>query len=203
MAGRVEGMIADAMRALEERDPELAARTIAIDRKVNRAELDIDERAMLILVKRNPMARDLRFVAVTFKMNTDLERIGDLAVNICERAADLAALPVLEPTIDLTPMANTVQKMVRTAMDAFVNWDSDRAESVLMDDDEVDEAYHQAMHALVATMIKSPATIPRCAYLQSVAKYLERIGDHATNLAEHVIFMVRAKDVRHHGKLGP
>lgn len=202
MAGRVELMIADAVRALIDRDPDLAQRTIQVDRLVNRAELEIDELCMLILVKRQPMARDMRFVAVALKMVTDLERIGDLAVNMAERAIDLSAVPHSRHYEDIARIASTAQRMVRDVMDAFVNWDAERAEQVMLSDDEVDEAYHVLFRRLLETMIRDPSTIEACAHLQSMAKYLERIGDHATNLAEHVIFMVDAKDVRHHGKLG-
>ena len=202
MAGRVELMIADSVRALTDRDPNLAQATIQVDRQVNRAELEIDELCMLVLVKRHPMAGDLRFVAVSLKMVTDLERIGDLAVNVAERAIDLAGVPHTHHYDDIRAMAKLAQSMVREAMDAFVHWDAGRAERVMLADDEVDEAYHQLFRSLLESMIRDPSTIEPCAHLQSVGKYLERIGDHATNLAEHVIFMVNAQDVRHHGKLG-
>lgn len=202
MAGRVELMIADAVRALIDRDPDLAQRTIQVDRMVNRAELEIDELCMLILVRRQPMARDMRFVAVSLKMVTDLERIGDLAVNMAERAVDLSAVPYSRHYEEIARIAAIAQGMVRDVMDAFVHWDVARAEKVMLSDDEVDEAYHVLFRSLLETMIRDPSTIEACAHMQSLAKYLERIGDHATNLAEHVVFMVDAKDVRHHGKLG-
>jgi len=195
-------MIADSVRALTDRDPKLAQATIQMDRLVNRAEVEIDELCMLVLVKRHPMAKDLRFIAVSLKMVTDLERIGDWAVNLAERAVDLAAVPHTQHYDDIRAMARLVQSMVREAMDAFVNWDAERAERVMLSDDEVDEAYHRLFRSLLESMILDPSTIEPCAHLQSAGKYLERIGDHATNLAEHVIFMVNAKDVRHHGKLG-
>lgn len=202
MAGRVELMIADAVRSLVERDPDLATATIQADRLVNRTEVEIDELCLLILVKRHPMARDMRFVAVCLKMVTDLERIGDLAVNLAERAMDLSGIPHTYHYDDIVAIAATAQRMVRDVMDAFVNWDTQRAKQVMLSDDEVDEAYHRLFRSLLETMLRDPSTIEPCAHLQSMAKYLERIGDHATNLAEHVIFMVDAKDVRHHGKLG-
>lgn len=201
MAGRVEVMIADAVRALVEQDSALAHKTIQADRRVNKAEVDIDELCLVIIAKRQPMARDLRFVALALKMVTDLERIGDLAVNICERAVDLASVAGPKNYGDIPRMAVLVQRMVRDAMDAFVNSDSERAERVMLADDEVDEIYHQVFRALLSVMIQDPASVERNMHMQSVAKYLERIGDHATNLAENVIFMVRAKDVRHTGKL--
>lgn len=201
MAGRVEVMIADAMRALIGRDAALAKRTIETDHKVNKLEVDIDEQCMLILVKRHPMARDLRFVVLALKMVTDLERMGDLAVNICERSIDLSALPETPTYEDIPRMATIVQGMVRNAMDAFVTWDGPAAEKVLLSDDEVDELYHTVFRDLLETMIRDRGSVACCSQLQSVAKYLERIGDHATNLAEEVVFMTQAKDVRHHGKL--
>ncbi|MBI5535537.1 MAG: phosphate signaling complex protein PhoU [Deltaproteobacteria bacterium] len=202
MAGRVEEMIGESVRALVDRDAALARKTIDSDHKVNRAELAVDEQCLLILVKRHPMASDLRFVTRALKMVTDLERIGDLAVNICERAIDLAPLPLLKPYEDIPRMSDVVQSMVRDAIDAFVSSDSDKAEEIMQRDDEVDELYHQVFREILALMIQDPRVVECGVHLQSVAKYLERIGDHATNLAEQVIFMVRAKDVRHAGKLG-
>jgi phosphate transport system protein len=201
MAGRVEEMIGEAVRSLVDRDPSLARKTIDSDHKVNRAEIAIDEQCLLILVKRHPMATDLRFVTLALKMVTDLERIGDLAVNICERAIDLARFPLLKPYEDIPRMTDLAQSMVRDAIDAFVLSDSDKAEQIMQRDDEVDELYHQIFREILALMIRDPSVVECGIHLQSVAKYLERISDHATNLAEQVIFMVRAKDVRHAGKL--
>lgn len=202
MAGRVEVMIADAVRAMIEHDAALASRTIEADHKVNRAEMEIDELCLLILVKRQPMASDLRFVTHSLKMVTDLERIGDLAVNICERAIDLCRFPPSGSSEDISRMASAVQSMIRDAIEAFVHGDSDAAEDVMLRDDEVDELYHRVFRDILAGMLRDPSLVERGIHLQSVAKFLERIGDHATNLAEQVIFMVRAKDVRHTGKLG-
>jgi phosphate transport system protein len=134
-------------------------------------------------------------------MVTDLERFGDLAVNICERAVDLGGFPRLKPYNDIPRMADVAQSMVRDAIDAFVSSDSDKAEQVMARDDEVDELYHQVFRKILALMIQDPGLVESGIHLQSVCKYLERIADHATNLAEQVIFMVRAKDVRHAGKL--
>jgi phosphate transport system protein len=201
MAGRVEQMIADAERALAERDAELARQTIRCDHKVNRAEIDIDEHCLVILAKRQPMATDLRLVTAALKMVTDLERIGDLAVNICERVLDLHPLPPLPPYPALGQMTSTVQSMIRDAIDAFVNLDCELAEQVVQRDDEVDELYHQVFREVLGAMIRDPSLLERGIHLQSVAKFVERMGDHSTNLAEHVIYLGRARDVRHHGKL--
>lgn len=201
MAGQVEQMIAHAIQALVQRDAELARRTIELDHKVNRAELAIDEMCMLILAKRQPVASDLRFVALALKMVTDIERIGDVAVNLCERAEQLTSLPPGRLSDDIPTMAEIVRAMVRDAIDAFVEGDADKARRVLMRDDEVDELYHRVFRELLEDMRKNPESMERCIHLQSVAKFLERIGDHGTNLAEQVIFLVRGQDLRHQGKL--
>jgi phosphate transport system protein len=201
MAGRVEQMIADAIKALIERDPDLARKTIDSDHKVNRAEVEIDELCLVILAKRQPMASDLRFITLALKMVTDLERIGDLAVNICERAMDLSVLPPLEPWEDVSKMADLVQWMVRESIDAFVAGDADRAARVLARDKELDQLYTRVFRDILALMTKDSSTVERGIHLQSVAKWLERMGDHATNLAEQVVFMVKGKDIRHMGRL--
>ncbi|MCL2824429.1 MAG: phosphate signaling complex protein PhoU [Polyangiaceae bacterium] len=202
MAGRVELMIADSVRALIDRDVELAKRTIDADRLVNSAEVEIDELCMLILVRRSPVARDLRFVTVALKMVTDLERMGDLAVSLAERTIDLSAFPQTHHHDDIAKMAGLAQRMLRDVMDAFAHGSAEEAERVMLSDDELDEAYHDMFRGLLKAMIREPSNIEAFAGLQSMAKHIERIGDHATNLAELVILNVRATDVRHHGKLG-
>jgi len=201
MVGMVEQMIGNSVKALVERDADLAHATIAMDRSVNRAELSIDELCMLILAKRQPVASDLRFVTLALKMVTDIERIGDVAVNISERAIDLAVLPPLAPYEDIPAMARLAAAMVRDAIDAFIEGDVHKAESVIARDDEVDELYHRVFRELLAIIRENPNAVERGIHLQAVAKYLERIGDHGTNLAEQVIFVLRGKDVRHQGKL--
>ncbi|MBM4409389.1 MAG: phosphate signaling complex protein PhoU [Chloroflexi bacterium] len=201
MGGRVEEMIGNALRAVGERDAGLARATIDLDHKVNRAEMEVDELCLRILARRQPMASDLRFLTLALKMVTDLERIGDLAVNICERAIDLRAETRLEGLDKLEKMAAVAQGMVRDAIDAFVHSDADRAQQVIDRDDEVDELYHAYFRDVLAVMVVGSDNVERGIHVQSVAKWLERIGDHATNLAEIVIFMVKGKDVRHAGKL--
>ncbi len=201
MAGRVEEMITDAVRALVERDPELARRTIEADHKVNRAEVDTDDLCLRVLARRQPLGSDLRFITLAFKMVTDLERIGDLTVNLCERAIDLAAEPELRANVDVERMAQLVRSMVRDAIDAFVAGDADKAAQVIERDHEIDELYHQTFRELLRVMLADGTTITRGIHLQSVAKYLERMGDHGTNLAEQVVFMIKGKDIRHLGKL--
>ncbi len=203
MAGRVEEMIARAGRALAERDAELARSTIELDRAVNRAEVDIDEMCLLILAKRQPMASDLRFVTLAMKMVTDLERIADLAVNICERAIDLSRGNPVVVHRDVPRMTALVESMVKDAIDAFVGGSSTKAREVIERDDEVDELYHRVFDELLVSMRADPNTVHEFIHVQSVAKWLERIADHSTNLAELVIFMIEGRDVRHPGKRAP
>lgn len=199
MAGRVEEMIADAIRALVDRDLDRARRTIAEDEKVDRAEIEADELCLVILAQRQPMASDLRFITLALKMVTDLERIGDLAVNICERAIDLAGEAPLKPWHDVPAMAAIVQSMVRDAIDAFVAKDVDKARAVIERDNEVDDLYGQVFRDVLGIMRSDAATVERGIHVQSVAKWLERMADHATNLAEQVVFLVRGTDIRHRG----
>jgi len=197
MAGHVETMIASSIKALVERDVNLARRTIDNDHKVNQAEIETDELCLQILARRQPMASDLRFITLALKMVTDLERIGDLAVNICERAIQLASEPALRNYDDIQRTADLVQSMVRDAIDAFVQADDQKAQAVIARDDEVDELYHQFFRDILQLMLRDSSTIQRGIHIQSVAKWLERIADHSTNLAELVVFMVNGKDIRH------
>jgi phosphate transport system protein len=197
MAGRVEQMIADSVKALVEQDVQLARRTIEADRLVDRAEVETDELCLVILAKRQPVASDLRFVTLSLKMVTDLERIGDLAVNICERAIDLGLDPPLKPWVDVPRMAGIVQGMVRDAIDAFVAGDVQRAQSVVDRDQSLDELYTRVFRELLSTMLDDGSKVERGIH----AKWLERMGDHATNLAEQVVFMVKGKDIRHVARL--
>ncbi len=201
MAGHVEAMIANAVKAMVERDVQLAQRTIDNDHKVNQGEVEIDALCLVILAKRQPMGSDLRFITLALKMVTDLERIGDLAVNICERAIELAAEPPLGNDDDIVRTAELVQSMVRDAIDAFVHADDRKAEEVIARDDEVDELYHRIFRDLLRQMMKDSTAIQRGTHTQAVAKWLERIADHSTNLAEQVVFMVKGNDIRHVGHL--
>lgn len=199
MGANVEAMIARSMRAVTERDNELARQTIAFDHRVNRQEVLIDSLAHRILARRQPVASDLRMVTTTLKLVTDLERMADLAVNVCERAIELNGEPLLKPLIDLPAMAVLVQQMLRDALDALVVGDSGRAQQVIETDRHVDSFYGQIFRELLTYMMADPRAIPRAMRLQSIAKYLERIGDHVTNLAELVIFKTQGRDVRHLG----
>ena len=199
MAGRVEHMIALAVRAFTTRDEELAKSTIALDEQVNTDEVEIDEACLAILARRQPLASDLRFIALALKMVTDLERIGDLAVNVSERAIAIAKEPALSWS-GAEPMAESAQSMLKQAMDALVSRDAARARAVVDRDEDVDELYHRALRDLFRLMAGSPALLQSGLHCQAVAKHLERIGDHATNIAEEVVYMVEATDIRHAGK---
>lgn len=201
MGAKVEEIISGSIKALLERDTVLATRMIAFDRKINQMEIDIDELCMVILARRQPVASDLRFITMALKLVTDLERIGDLGVNISERVVELNDEPQLKPYVDLPRMADEVQSMLREALDAFVAGDPDRAQAVIERDKMVDAYYTQVFRELLTYMMEDTHNIYRATRLQSIAKYLERIGDHATNLAEMVVFMVKGKDIRHTGKL--
>jgi phosphate transport system protein len=201
MGAKVEEMIANSMRALTERDSELARRMIEYDHQINRLEVEIDDLCLRILAKRQPVASDLRLITTALKLVTDLERIGDACVNICERVVELNTEPILKPYVDLPRMAETAQAMVRDALDAFVQADPERAREVVERDRVVDAYDGQVFRELLTYMMEDPRNIYRAVRAQSIAKYLERIGDHATNLAEMVIFMVMGKDVRHLGSM--
>ncbi len=201
MAGHVEQMINLSIQSVVNQDMRLAEDTILEDRKVNALEVKTDELCLLILAKRHPLASDLRFITLAFKMVTDLERIGDLAVNICERSIKLNEQPQIKPYEDIPYMAKIVQTMIKDAIDAFVNRDADKAQDVMNRDDLVDDLYYKITEDLLQIMLKDSGAVERGIHIQSVAKFLERMADHSVNLAEQVIFMVKGKDVRHFGKL--
>jgi phosphate transport system protein len=202
MGAKVEDIIAGSIRALIDRDSALAEQMIAADRKINQLEIDIDEHCMQVLARRQPVASDLRFLTTALKLVTDLERIGDLGVNICERVLELNGEPPLKPYVDMPNMAREVQEMLHEGLDAFVAADVERAQQVIARDRNVDAYYTQIFRELLTYMMEDPRNIFRATRLQSIAKYLERIGDHATNVGELVVFMVKGKDIRHAGKLG-
>ena len=197
LGGKVEAEISQSMRALTERDSNLAEQVVGSDREVNRLELEVDESCRRLLALRQPAASDLRFITTALKIVVDLERIGDLAVNISERAIDLNQSPPLRPVHDLTRLAQLCQSQLRKALDSFVDADADKAEAVIKDDDLLDALYHNLFSELLALMMEDPRNIRRANSLLFVAKHLERLGDHATNVAEMVVYMVRGTDVRH------
>ena len=197
MGGKVESMIGDAMKSLVERDTELALRTIEFDHQINHLEMEIDEKCLEVLARRQPAARDLRFITLALKIVTDLERIGDQCVNIAKRSKELNQEPVLKPYIDLPRMAQAASDMVKEALDAFVRGDDQLAIKVCEDDQVVDDLNEQIQRELLTFMMADPKTISRAIKINHVSKCLERIADHATNVAEMVIFMVKGKDIRH------
>ncbi|GAB4275968.1 MAG: phosphate signaling complex protein PhoU [Deferrisomatales bacterium] len=197
MGGLVEDSIGRAMAALVERNPEEAKEAIARDHLVNRFEVEIDEQCIELLALRQPAAGDLRLIITGLKISTDLERIGDLAVNMCERAAELIQAPPLKPLIDLPRMAEAARSMLRDSLDAYVTRDADQAQQVCVRDDEVDRLNDQVIRELLTYMMENPANISRAMGLIMISRYLERIADHATNIAEMVIYLVKGKDIRH------
>ena len=197
MGGKVELMIANALLALVERNTELAEETIAFDHEINRLEMEIDERCLEVLARRQPAARDLRFITLALKIVTDLERIGDQCANIAKRVKELNQEPTLKPYIDLPRMAQAASTMVKEALDAFVRGDETLAIKVCEDDQVVDDLNEQIQRELLTFMMGDPSTISRAIRINHISKCLERIADHATNVAEMVIFMVKGKDIRH------
>jgi len=197
MGSLVEEQVQGALRALTERDSDLARKIIANDRQVNTLDVEVDEESLRLLALQQPAARDLRFITTAMKISTELERISDLAENICERAIELNEEPQLKPYIDIPRMANWSLRMVKESLDAFVNHDADLARKVCMDDDFVDDLTHQLFRELLSFMLENPQTITRAIRITFIAKYLERIADHATNVAELVVYMVEGKIIRH------
>jgi phosphate transport system protein len=197
MGSLVEDAIKNSIQALVERDNELAERIIEHDRLVNTLDVEIDEESIRLIALRQPMAGDLRFITMAMKITTDLERMGDLAVNIAERALELNQEPILKPYIDIPKMREIAQGMTRDALDAFVRKDKKLAMDVIMRDDEVDDLKHAVLQELAFFMVQDPTTVTRAMKISFVAQYLERIADHATNIAEMVIYLIEGKIIRH------
>lgn len=198
MATMVEEAIQDSVNSLVKRDSDLAQKTFKREKEINEMEIAIDEMCLRLLALRQPVAVDLRFITSAMKIVTDLERMGDQAVNIAERAISLNQEPQLKPYIDIPRMAELTQSMVKDVLDAFVNRDPKLARSVCERDDVVDGLNDQVVRELLTYMMADPKTIPRAVHLMIVARCLERIADHATNIAEDVIFMVEALIIKHH-----
>jgi phosphate transport system protein len=197
MGGLVEQAIAASVRAITERDSELAERVKTRDREINRMEVEIDGMCRRILALRQPAASDLRFITTALKIVTDLERMGDLAVNVAERALDLNQAPSLGPLHDLAKLADLSEAQLKKALDAFVSGDVRRAEEVMQGDDLLDALYLKIFNDQLGLMMEDSRNIRRATSIMFAAKHLERFGDHATNLGEMVVYMVRGEDVRH------
>jgi len=200
MAALVEEAINDSVQSLVKRDSDLVQKTMELENRVNAMDIEIEEMCLTLLALRQPMAIDLRFITSAMKINTDLERMGDQAVNIAERAVSLNQEPPLKPYIDIPRMAELVQTMVKDVLDSFVHRDPKLARSVCARDDLVDGLNNQVFRELLTFMISEPTTIQRAVHLMIVCRCLERIADHATNIAEDVIFMVDGRVVKHHAE---
>jgi len=198
MAGRAEESIAIAIKGLKDRKEELAQEVLKKEENINLIEIEIDELCMRLLALRQPMASDLRFITSAMKIGSELERIGDQAVNIAERTLELLKYPLLKPLIDIPRMATLAQNMVRDSINAFVNRDEKLARNICERDDEVDNLNDQVFRELLTYMIQDPTTVARAVDLILVGRHLERIADHATNISEDVIYLVKGKTIKHH-----
>lgn len=199
MASHAEAAVNRSVRALVERDDQIAAQAKEDDRVIDQLEIEIDEMAIGLLAKA-PLASDLRLISIAMKISRDLERVGDEATTICRRALELNQEPPLKPYVDLPHMADIALQMLKEALDAFVTRDPARARAVIPRDMEVDSLNKQLHRELVSYMVEKPATISRCLNLMVISKSLERIADHATNVAEEVVYLYEGRDIRHTGK---
>ena len=201
MGGHAESAVNKAIRSLVERNDELAREAMDGDEAIDRLEMEIDEAAVLLLSKA-PLASDLRLITVAMKLSHDLERVGDEATTIARRALELNQEPQLKPYIDIPHMARLALEMLKEALDAFVNREPARARAVVPRDKEVDALNKQLHRELASYMVEKPTTISRCLNLMVISKALERIADHATNVAEEVVYLYEGRDIRHTGKSG-
>ena len=197
MGSKVEEAIRLAMKSLVDRDSKLARQVIQSDRDINDLEIEVDEMCHRLLAMHQPVAGDMRFITSAMKINSDLERMGDLSVNISERALTLNEVSPLKPFIDIPRLASIAQEMLKSALDSLVNRDPVTAKKVCERDDEVDNLNDQIIRELISYMLEDRANIKRALDLILVSRYLERVADHATNIGEDVIYMVQGKDIRH------
>jgi phosphate transport system protein len=200
MGGLVESAVYRSILAVVEKDTDQAQQVLKNEVRINRMEIEIDELATRLLALQQPMATDLRFLTAVIKINNDLERMGDLAVNIVERALALMHEPVIMPLIDIPQMAKQTESMVRKSLDAFVRGDAELARTVLLSDDAVDDLRDTIYEELIRFMKKNPDNVGPGVNFMFVARSLERLADHATNIAEDVLFLVKGVDVRHHAE---
>jgi phosphate transport system protein len=196
----VESAIYRSITAVVQKDEALAQEVLRNEGRINQIEIDIDDFAVSLLALQQPMAADLRFIIASIKINNDLERMGDLAVSIAQRAISLLSEPIIKPMIDIPHISALVQSMVRKSLDSFVTRDADLARSVLSSDDAVDSLRNASFHELISFMEQDPKNIRQSVDLLSVVRNLERIADHATNIAEDVLFLAKGIDVRHHAE---
>lgn len=200
MSALVESAVYRSVQGVVEKNEELAQQVLRNEGRINQLEIEIDDMAIGLLALQAPLAADLRLVTAAIKINNDLERMGDLSVSIAQSALALIREPLIRPLIDIPHIAGLAQSMVRKSLDAFVNRDGEMARSVLASDDAVDNMRTASYHELMSFMEKNPQQIPQALYLLSVVRNLERIADHATNIAEDVLFLVKGIDVRHHNE---
>lgn len=198
MSSIVEEMIAKSIAALKDRREEYIAEVFEKEKVINSFQIEVDNMVMKLIALRQPAAGDLRFLVSAVKINADLERVGDLAVNIAERTKELLKEPALKPLIDIPHMASLVQQMLADSITAFVNRNADLAKQVCGSDDMIDNLNSQIFRELITYMLNDPKTINRAIDLILIARHLERIADHATNIGEDVFYMVEGKDIRHH-----
>ena len=198
MADTAQGMVGLAVKCLAERKESLAQEVFTLENKVNHTEVEIEDEVLKLLALRQPAAGDLRLLTAILKINNDLERVADQAVNISEIAVDLLKQPPLKPLIDIPHMALLAQRMVKNSLDAFVTQNPSLAQQVCKDDDEVDRLNEQVFRELLTTMMEDPKSINRAVDLILVSRNIERVADHATNISEDVIFIVEGKNIKHH-----
>ena len=198
MADTAQEMIGLSVKSLAERKKEHADQVFQLEETVNRTEIEIEDAVLKLLALRQPAAGDLRLLTSVLKINNDLERVADQAVNISESAIDLLNSPPLKPLIDIPHMAFLAQKMIKNSLDAFVNQDPKLAQEVCKDDDEVDRINEQVFRELLTYMMEDPKSITRAVDLILISRNIERIADHATNISEDVIFIVQGKNIKHH-----
>jgi len=198
MAGLAETMISDSVKALVEQKEDIIDQVYKNEDEINLLQIEIDDITIKMIALHQPAAVDLRFLVTAIKINSELERMGDQAINICQAAKELLKQPLLKPLIDIPRMAEIAGQMVKDSLDAFVQQDPKLAKSVCVRDDEVDDLKDQVFRELLTYMMSDPGTIQRAMDLILISRHLERIADHATNIGEEVIFMVQGKDIRHH-----
>ena len=199
MGAYAEEAIYRSVEALKNRDVEIAKSVIANDNDIDRLELEIDEKCIDLIARHQPMAKDLRFITTGMKLNNELERIADIAVDISQRVLEIADKPLLKPLVDLPKLAAIAQNMVKMSIDSFIKGDVAMAKKVLLSDPQADRLRNLIQEDLVEDyMVKDASTSPRAGQLLLIVRFLERICDHATNIAEDVIYMVQAEVVRHH-----
>jgi phosphate transport system protein len=203
MASHAESALSNGIKALVDRNDDLARKVIADDSILDQFEIDIDEMAIALLALQGPLASDLRLITIAMKISHDLERVGDEATTIARRTIELSQEPQLKPYVDIPRMSNLAMEMLDGALDAFVNHNSEKARAIVPRDKEVDNINRQLHRELVSFMIEKPATITRCLNLMVISKCIERIADHATNIAEEVVYLYEGRDIRHTGKSQP